>query len=164
MPNESGRFDQVESMANIYVELVLPAEGEDDSASKHEVPVAELDVTKEVDIERIREGGLRPDGYAINSIDVDGSITFSGHTIRVTSPESNAQYNIGSLLMDGDGVPKPFDVQIIHQQEDVSDNEKNARVTTIQNCIINTHEYSGSSGDTTETSFEFIGQRVNGVL
>jgi hypothetical protein len=163
MSDAPNTVDRVETAANIYVQLSLESDqrpGDVDGALTFEIPVSELDLTKEVDIERVRETGLYPDGYAINAIDIDGSISFAGHVVRV--PGETDTYDLDSLLFHGDtGTPKVFNISVVHETTDVQGESPDTNVDTIENCIINSSEYSASSGDSTESSYEFMGQRMN---
>lgn len=155
-------LDRVETAANIFVRLSYT----DDSGSSKtiEVPISELDLTKDVDVERVREIGLYPDGYAVNAIDIDGSITFAGNVVR---PPDGTEKDLDSLLFKSDGTPEVFDITVVHvDEEDPKNNtEDNGNTSTstetVENAIIVSSEYSASSGETTESSYEFMGQRIN---
>jgi hypothetical protein len=151
----SNTVDNVETAANITVSLTI------DGAKTFEIPVSELDRTKEVDVERVREVGLYPDGYAINGIDIDGTITFSGDEVRV--PGKNAKFNLDDLLFDDDGTPTTFDVTVYHQESElVDDSGSNSDYSEmIENCIVTSAQYNASAGETTESTYEFIGQRIS---
>lgn len=139
-------IDRVETAANIYVRLSGP-EGE-----TFEIPISELDLTKDVDVERIREMGLYPDGYAINAIDVDGSIMFAGDKVRL--PDGGTR-DLDDILFNDDGTPVIYDITIAHDAGDETDTD------TVENCICTSSQYSASSGEATESTYEFIGQRIN---
>lgn len=145
-------FERVETAANIYVRLSVEIEG---TQLSFEVPVSEVDMTKDVDVERVRETGLYPDGYAISAIDIDGSITFAGNVVRVPTGEER---NLDDLLFKEDGSPRVFDITVAH---DNPDGEGPAPTDTIENAILTSSEYSASSGETTESSYEFMAQRLN---
>lgn len=155
MPDAPNTINRVETAANIYVQLTIEV---GDEVVSFEVPVSELDLTKEVDVERVRETGLYPDGYAINGIDIDGSLSFSGHVVRV--PDLTDTYDLDELLFNDDGTPRIFDVSVVHEADDVV-NETSGNVDTIENCIVTSSNYNASAEETTESSYEFIGQRMN---
>lgn len=150
MVDAPDNFEQVETAANIYVRMSVAGES-------FEIPISDIDFTKDVDVERIREMGLYPDGYAINAIDIDGSLTFAGNKVRLPSGGTR---NLDTLLFDEDGSPVVFDITIAH--EDPTDTDGGAADTdTMVNCIVTQSEYSASSGDTTESSYDFMAQRMN---
>lgn len=162
MSNTPNTVDRVETAANIYVQLTYltdAAEGNGGSLAENgrtiEVPVSELDLTKEVDMERVRETGLYPDGYAINAIDIDGSLTFAGSVVRDPGGD---RINLDDVLFKDDGTPKTFDISIVHQDAEAG---ADGSTDTIENAIINSSEYSVSSGESTESSYEFMAQRLN---
>ena len=152
MADAPNTIDRVETAANITVQISYSEAGSRDTL---EIPVSEVDVTKEVDIERVRESGMYPNGYAINSIDIDGSISFAGNVVRV--PGSSKTKSLDELLFKDDGTPKVFDVSIIHENPENGD----ATTDTIENAIMNSSQYNASAGDSTESSYEFMGQRFN---
>jgi len=157
MVSTPDNLDRVETAANIFVRMSV-------DNSSFEVPVSEVDLTKEVDVERVREIGLYPDGYAVNAIDVDGSISFAGNVVR--TPNGNER-NLDSLLFLEDGSPKVFDITIVHADEENpsdtvgGDNPETRNTETIENAIVTTSEYSASSGESTESSYEFMAQRIS---
>jgi len=141
-------LDKVESAANIFVRLAVDGQS-------FEIPVSEVDFTKEVDIERVREMGLYPDGYAINAIDVDGSLSFAGSVVRLPNGKTK---NLDDLLFDDEGSPIVFDTTIVHEDPE---GEGSDDTDTLENCIVTTSEFSASSEESTESSYEFMAQRVN---
>ncbi len=144
----SSHVDKVETAANIYVRISV-------NDLSFEIPVSEVDRTKEVDAERVREMGLYPDGYAINGIDVDGSLSFAGNVVR--TPQGSTK-NLDELLFDDDGVPRTFDITIAHEDPMATDTE--ATTESIMHCIVTSSQFSSSSGDTTESSYDFLAQRL----
>jgi hypothetical protein len=152
MPEAPNTIDRVETAANIYVQLTV-------DGSSFEVPVSEVDLTKEVDMERVRETGLYPDGYAINAIDIDGSITFAGHVVRI--PGSSDTKNLDNLLFNEDGTPVIFDISVVHENIAEDGSVTDGSSDTLENCIVNSSNYNASSGDSTESSYEFMAQRMN---
>jgi hypothetical protein len=152
-------LNQVETAAHIYVRIAL------EDGSTFEVPVSEIDFTKDVDVERVREMGMHPNGYAVNAIDVDGSLTFAGHRVK---PPTGGEKDLDALLFNNDGTPSTFDVTIAH--EDAGGNSVNGDEDeftdltgsdTLKNCIVTQSEFTASSGDSTESSYEFMAQRIN---
>ena len=154
MVDAPSNFERVESAANIFVRL-------SHGGSTFEIPVSEIDFTKDVDIERIREMGLYPDGYAINAIDVDGSLSFAGNKVR---KPNGGTADLDDLLFDGEGAPEVFDITVVHQAPDnaVEDggNQSGTNTDTLENCIVTQSEFSASSEESTESSYEFMAQRV----
>jgi hypothetical protein len=136
-------FDRIETAANVTVQLT----GEDGTI---ELPVSSVDRTKEIDIDRVRESGVYPDGYGINGIDVDGSLSFAGSKARSPSGEVSS---LDDLLYDSNGVPLPFNIEITHDLEGDSE--------TIEEAIVVSDGYSVNSGETSETSYDFIAQRIS---
>ena len=157
MADAPNTIDRVETAANITVQITYVGILNDiEQRQTIEIPVSEIDVTKEVDISRVREMGMYPDGYAINSIDIDGSISFAGNVVRL--PGSSKTKNLDDILFKDDGTPKIFDISIIHN---VPDSGEEASTDTIENAIMNSSQYNASAGDSTESSYEFMGQRFN---
>lgn len=140
--------DFVETAANIYVRLVV-------DGNVFEVPVSEVDRTKEVDVERVREMGLHADAFAINAIDIDGSITFAGSRVRVPN---GANKDLDDLLFNEEGEPRVFNVTIAKEDPENPDTE--ARTETIAQCIVTNSNFSSSTGEATESSYEFVGTRL----
>jgi len=141
-------YERVETAANIFVRFKVDDES-------FEVPVSEVDLTKDVDAERVREMGLYPDGYAINAIDIDGSLTFAGNKVRTPSGTNR---DLDDLLFLDDGSPKVFDITVVHEEPN---RPEDSETDTIENAIVTSSEYSASSGDTTESSYEFMAQRLS---
>lgn len=148
MVDAPDNYERVETAANIFVRFKVGDES-------FEVPVSEVDLTKDVDAERVREMGLYPDGYAINAIDIDGSLTFAGNQVRTPSGRNR---DLDDLLFLEDGSPKVFDITVVHEEPN---NPEDSETDTIENAIVTSSEYSASSGDTTESSYEFMAQRLN---
>lgn len=144
----STQVDKVETAANIYVRI------QESDGTQYEIPASEIDRTKEVDAERVREMGLYPAGYAINSIDVDGSVTFPGSKIETTEGTKN----LDEVLFDDNGIPIPFNLTIA--KEDPMNKQAEADTETLTNCIMTTSEYSASSGESTESSYDFMAARI----
>lgn len=144
----STQVDKVETAANIYVRI------QESDNNTYEIPASEIDRTKEVDAERVREMGLYPAGYAINSIDVDGSITFPGSKIET----SDGTKNLDEVLFDDNGIPITFNITIA--KEDPMNPQAGEDTETLTNCIMTTSEYSASSGESTESSFDFMAERM----
>ena len=153
MVDAPSNFERVESAANIFVRL-------SHGGQTFEIPVSEIDFTKDVDIERVREMGLYPDGYAINAIDVDGSLSFAGSKVR---KPNGGTANLDDLLFDDEGAPEVFDITVVHQapEDAVEDGTGSGTDTdTLENCIVTQSEFSASSEESTESSYEFMAQRV----
>jgi hypothetical protein len=147
---QNSDYDRIETAANVEVKI------NETDGNKYTIPVSELDMTKEVDIEKVRESGLYPDGYAINAIDVEGSLTFAGAKIR--SGPGQSINSLEEVFYKGDGTPETFDVTIVHTLP--KDQNSENPTTTIKRCMLTTREYSVSSEEATETSVDFIAQRI----
>ena len=100
--------------------------------------------------------GLYPDGYAVNAIDIDGSLTFAGNVVRLPTGGTR---DLDELLFEDDGAPKVFDITVVHENPEEGDGETSTE--TIENSIVTTSDFSASEGDTTESSYEFMAQRIN---
>jgi len=153
MVDTPDNLDRIETAANIYIRFNVPLEGGGNDV--FEVPVSDIDLTKEVDVARVREMGLYPDGYAVNAIDVDGSLSFAGNVVRLPS---GSTHDLDDLLFKDDGSPVVFDITIVHEEPDGGET---ADTDTIENTIVTSSEFSSSSGDPTESSYDFMAQRVN---
>ena len=151
------QYDQIETAAHITVKFSeLLDQGQDGKgATNVEIPVSELDLTEEVDVEMVRETGLYPDGYAVNAIDVSGSLSFAGNKVRADSTTTT----LGDMFFDDNGIPVVFNINIVHgiDHQDGGDHT----VETVEKCLLTTREYNVSSGDPTETSLDFVAKRVN---
>jgi len=149
MVDAPDNYEQIETAANIYVRIRTGEES-------FEIPVSDIDFTKDVDAERVREMGLYPDGYAINAIDVDGSLSFAGSKVRV--PDGSRR-DLDDILFKDNGSPEVFDITVAH--EDPTDADAEADTDTLVNVILTSSEFSSSSGDPTESNYDFMCQRIN---
>ena len=156
MVDAPSNFERVEAAANIYVRL-------SHGGSTFEIPVSDIDFTKDVDVERVREMGLYPDGYAINAIDIDGSLTFAGNVVR---KPNGGTADLDDLLFDDEGAPEVFDITVAHEVpgnavEDGGEPGENVETDTLTNCIVTSSEFSASSEETTESSYDLMAQRLD---
>jgi len=142
-------LDRIETAANIYVRFSVEGEA-------FEVPVSDIDLTKDVDVERVREMGLYPDGYAVNAIDVDGSLSFMGNRVRLPTGGTR---DLDDLLFAEDGSPVVFDITVVHEAPEAT--QDTTETDTIENTIVTSSDFSSSSGDPTESSYEFMAQRIS---
>lgn len=106
-----------------------------------EVVVETLSVTKNVDVETIYGSGQTlPDGYAINQVSYEGDMTCKGN-----------RQSLDDHFFDANGIPKEVDsITITH-----ADNTD----TVFYSIIVTSEGYEVSSGETTETSYEFIAMK-----
>jgi len=103
-----------------------------------EVVVETLSVTKNVDVETIYgSGAILPDAYAINQVSYEGEMTCKGE-----------KKDLEAKFFDSNGIPEVLDaVSITHVDGDSTD---------FNDIIITSDGYEMSSGETVETSFEFV--------
>lgn len=122
--------DRKESTADITV-----------SVGDEEVVVESLTVTKDVDIETIYGSGQTlPDGYAINQVSYEGDLTCMGN-----------RQDLEDHFFDDNGIPEILDSITITHLDGSS--------TSFQDILITSDGYEVSSGDTTETTFDFIAMK-----
>lgn len=124
--------DRKEAAADIVINL---GSGEDGA---QQVPVEELSYDKEIDIDTIYgAGNIIPSGYAINEMSYSGTMTIKGNKKEL---ESN--------FFDENGIPKELDAIVITHLDSTN---------TSLNTILTTDQgYESNSGETVETTFEFI--------
>jgi len=147
---QNQNFDRIESSADISLSVSLPAgvaedEDADEGRSLPEIPISTLDMTKEVDVSQIRESTLKANGYSVNSISYDGSMTFAGHKVR--SPNGN-EYELDDVLFDDEGVPRPCTITILHETDGSTD--------TLKDVLATTKSYEVGEESETETSYDFV--------
>ena len=148
MANAPSTVDRVESAANITLTVSKGGEGGDDAGDSEmmEVPISELDRTKDIEIEEIRESSLKANGYTVTSISFSGSMQFAGE--RVRDPGGGDPTRIESLLFDDDDVPNPVSITITH--------ELSGKSETFQDVLVTSDSYDVSSESETETSFDWV--------
>jgi len=106
-----------------------------------EVVVESLSVTKNVDIETIYGSGQTlPDGYAINQVSYEGSMTCKGN-----------RQDLDEAFFDANGIPKVLgSITVTHN--DGTD-------TSFMDVLVTSEGYEMNSGETVETSYEFIAMK-----
>jgi hypothetical protein len=108
---------------------------------EEEVVVETLSVTKNVDVETIYGSGQTlPDGYAINQVSYEGEVTCKGE-----------RFDLEGKFFDVNGIPKVLDAITITHLDGSS--------SALQEVIITSEGYEMNSGETTETSFEFLAMK-----
>mgnify|MGYP006277666111 FL=1 len=117
------------------------------TVGSEEVVVETLNVSKNVDVETTYGSGQTlPDGYAINQVSYEGDMTCKGQ-----------KFDLERHFFDGNGIPKVLDAITISHLDGSS--------SSYQQIIVTSEGYEMSSGETVETSFEFIAMKkaTNGV-
>jgi hypothetical protein len=113
-----------------------------------EVVVESLSISKNVDIETIYGSGRTiPDAYSINQVSYEGSMTCKGN-----------RQDLDRAFFDDYGVPRPLSaITITHLDGDE---------TSFFDVLVTTEGYELNSGETVETSYDFIALRKGraGVL
>lgn len=148
MVTNNGGIDKIESAADISLNVMVPeSQTGDGEGSKMltGIPISSVDRTKEVDITEIRESTLESNGYSVNSISYDGSLSFMGHKVRNQNGET---FKISDLVYDSNGVPRPFEIRIKHETDNTKD--------IIKDVLVTSDSYSVNSEEETETSYDFI--------
>lgn len=111
------------------------------SVGEEEVVVESLSVTKNVDVETIYGSGQTlPDGFAINQVSYEGDMTCKGQ-----------KFDLEEKFFDENGIPKVLDAITITHLDGSS--------SSLQEIIVTSEGYEMSSGDTVETSFEFLAMK-----
>ncbi|NUC72542.1 hypothetical protein HTZ84_09510 [Haloterrigena sp. SYSU A558-1] len=103
-----------------------------------EVVVESLSVTKNVDIETIYGSGQTlPDGYAINQVSYEGSMSCKGN-----------RQDLDTAFFDDNGIPQVLgSITITHLD---------GGETAFYDILVTSEGYEVNSGETVETSYEFI--------
>jgi hypothetical protein len=103
-----------------------------------EVVVESLSVTKNVDVDTIYGSGQTlPDGYAINRVSYEGSMSCKGN-----------RQDLDQAFFDDNGIPKVLGaITVTHL--DGGD-------TAFYDIIVTSEGYEVNSGETVETSYEFL--------
>lgn len=106
-----------------------------------EIVVESFSATKETDMETTYGSGQTlPDGYAINQISYSGEMTLKG-----------TKFELDSILYDDNGIPEVADsITVTHLSGDK---------TVYYEIIVTSDGYEMSSGETTETSYEFTAMK-----
>lgn len=111
------------------------------SVGDEEVVVESLSVNKSVDVETIYGSGQTlPDGYSINQVSYDGDMTCKGN-----------RQDLEDTFFDENGIPIVLDaITITH---------RDGGTTVFYEVILTSDGYEMNSGETVETSFEFIAMK-----
>ncbi|MFC6717887.1 hypothetical protein ACFQGT_09630 [Natrialbaceae archaeon GCM10025810] len=119
--------DRTESAADIRVNV-----------GEEQIPVEQLSVTKDIEIETIYgAGNIIPSGFAINRIEYSGNMTIKGR-----------KKDLEKKFFDSNGVPVVIaSIVITHLDGDSTSYDK---------VLVTSQGYEVTSGETTETSFEFV--------
>jgi hypothetical protein len=111
------------------------------SVGDEEVVVETLTVNKSVDVETIYGSGQTlPDGYSINQVSYDGDMTCKGN-----------RQDLEQTFFDENGIPIVLDAITITHAD--------GGTTVFYEVILTSDGYEMNSGETVETSFEFISMR-----
>lgn len=140
MSAEPNSVDRIESAANIT--LVV---------GNVEVPISQLDRTKEVNVNQIRQNSLKANGYSVTSIDYSGSATFKGH--RVSGPDGRAK--LDDLIYDDEGAPVPVDAIVI-EHELSGDSER------FEDVLFVNDSYETQTDQESETAYDWVAMRKAG--
>lgn len=107
------------------------------TVGEEEVVVETLSITKNIDVETIYGSGQTlPGGYAINQVSYEGDMTLKGE-----------KFDLEDKFFDG-GVPKVADGITISHYDGTS--------TSFNDVIVTSEGYEMNSGETVETTFEFV--------
>jgi hypothetical protein len=111
------------------------------TVGEEEVVVETLSVTKNVDVDTIYGSGQTlPDGFAINQVSYEGDMSCKGNKL-----------DLDEKFFDSNGIPKVLDAITISHHDGSS--------TSLQEIIVTTEGYEMSSGETTDTSYEFLAMK-----
>lgn len=137
--DEANTVDQIETAADIEVVV-------DDVR----VPVSEVDVTKDIEMEEVRHNALKANGISVTEISYSGSLSFHGY--RITGPDGRE--TLDDLLYDDAGIPVPCQLVIYHDLE--GDDE------VYEDVFFQSKDYSGSETENTETNYDWIAMNKQG--
>lgn len=106
-----------------------------------EVVVESLSATKNVDVETVYGSGRTlPDGFAINQVSYEGSMSCKGN-----------RQDLDRAFFDDNGIPKVLGAITITHLDGTE--------TAFYDIIVTSEGYEMNSGETTETSYEFLAMR-----
>lgn len=109
-----------------------------------EVVVERLSVEKDIDVEEIYgSSATLPDGFSINQIGYSGNFTCKGN-----------KKDLEELFFDGNGIPEVLDA--------ISITHFNGSSTDYNEILCTNEGYEANSGETTETSYEFVAMSKDG--
>lgn len=106
-----------------------------------EVVVESLSVTKNVDVETLYGSGQTlPDGYSINQVSYEGSMTCKGN-----------RQDLDEAFFDENGIPRVLSAITITHLD--------GGETSLMEILVTSEGYEMNSGETVETSYEFIAMK-----
>lgn len=159
----TGTPDRIESAANITLVVFKNSdtrgitdssgsfEPEDDDAKYLEIPISQLDTTKEIEINEIRESSLKANGYSVTSISYSGSMSFKGSRLTkqvVDGDGESVEKSITDLLYDDHGVPLPVSININHEMND--------KLESYKHVLAVSESYEVQTESETETAFDWV--------
>jgi hypothetical protein len=116
-----------------------------------EVPIAELDRTKEVEVTQHRQNSLKANGYSVDMIDYSGSASFKGE--RISGPDGRAR--LDDLIYDDEGAPVPVDALVIQHQQSGDDE-------VFEDVLFVSDGYNVSEESASETAYDWVAMRKAG--
>jgi len=140
MSADPNSVDRIEAAANI----TLVVDGV-------EVPIHQLDRTKEIELTQVRQNSLKANGVSIKSIDYSGSATFKGS--QVSGPDGRRK--LDDLIYDDEGAPVAVDAIVI-QQDLHGDSERYEDVFFVSDG------YETQTDQESETSYDWVAMRKAG--
>ena len=103
-----------------------------------QVPVEQLSFDKEIEIDEIYgAGNIIPSGFAVNKINYSGNMSVKGN-----------KKDLEDKFFDGNGVPKILNSITVSHLDGGS--------TSFDSALVTNQGYEVTSGETTETAFEWI--------
>jgi hypothetical protein len=128
--------DRKEATADIVVNLGTGSTDESEGAQR--IPVQELSYDKKIDFDTIYGAGhVIPSGYSINQMSYSGTMTIKGN-----------RKDLEKNFFDENGIPKELESIVITHLDGES--------TNLNTVLCTNQGYESNSGETTETTFEFI--------
>ncbi|MFC6953782.1 hypothetical protein [Halorubellus litoreus] len=113
----------------------------------YELSVANVDTTKEITVEQVRENNVFPIGDAVTEISYSGSMTFKGR-----------RHVIDSYLFDENGLPRR-NVALTLTHDDLNPNDPNNPdpfTETWHDLRVVSTGYEMQTGEVTEVSYDWI--------
>ncbi len=108
------------------------------NVGSEQVPVEQLSVSKDIEIETIYgAGNIIPSGFAINRIEYTGNMSIKGN-----------KKDLEGKFFDDNGVPMVLQSIIITHLD--------GEDTSYDTVLVTSQGYEVTSGETTETSFEWV--------
>lgn len=116
-----------------------------------EVPIAELDRTKEVEVTQHRQSSLKAMGYSVDMIEYSGSASFMGS--RISGPDGRRR--LDDLIYDDEGAPVPVDAIVIEHELEGEDE-------VFEDVLFVSDGYSVSEESASETAYDWVAMRKAG--